>query len=75
VTTKPAPKIDFNTLADFALGNLAPESALIVIRELERSPQASRDLEFILKLIAYFDYRLDTLPAAQQAADRSLSGP
>jgi hypothetical protein len=45
-------------LADFALGHLTPEASMKVSRELERNPQAYRNLEFILKLIAYFEVRL-----------------
>ena len=51
----PAPTMDLCTLADFALGRLTPKVSMKVSRELERNPQAYRNLEFILKLIAYFE--------------------
>jgi hypothetical protein len=53
--TLAAPPIDLDTLLDFALGKLTPEDSLKIIRELERNPQASRDLQFILKLTTYMD--------------------
>ncbi len=51
----PASTVDLCTLTDFALGNLTTEESLKVIAELERDPQATRDLEFILKLIAHLE--------------------
>jgi hypothetical protein len=53
----PALIIDLWTLADFALGKLTPEASLEVIRELERNPQASRNLEFILTLMAFSELK------------------
>jgi hypothetical protein len=50
----PTTKITFCTLTDFAMGNLSPEASQEVIRELERNPQASKDLELVLMLIDYF---------------------
>ncbi len=50
----PASTINFCTLTDFAMGNLSPEASMEVVRELERNPQASQDLELVLKLIEYF---------------------
>ena len=53
--TLATPPIDLDTLIDFALGKLSPKDSLKIIQELKRSPQASRDLELILKLLNYFD--------------------
>jgi hypothetical protein len=53
----PAPTIDFSVLTDFALGNLSPEASAKVIRILERDPEASRQLEVILNLIADYEKR------------------
>ncbi len=47
---------DINTLVDFALGKLSPEDSLKILQELKRNPQASRDLEFILKIVAHIEY-------------------
>jgi hypothetical protein len=52
--TLATPPIDINTLVDFALGKLSTEDSLKIIQEIERNPQASRDLEFILKLMCFF---------------------
>ena len=51
----PASTVDLCTLTDFALGHLSTEESLKIIDELERNPKASRDLEFILKLIAHLE--------------------
>jgi len=52
--TLDTPELNYSTLLDFALGRLTPERSLAVLKELERNPRASRDLEFILKLLNYF---------------------
>jgi hypothetical protein len=53
--TLATPPIDLDTLIDFAFGKLSTEDSLKIIQEIERNPQASRDLEFILKLMTYMD--------------------
>ena len=51
----PASTVDFHSLTEFAQGHLFPKEALEVIAKLEQDPQASRDLEFILMLMAHFE--------------------
>jgi hypothetical protein len=56
--TMPTPELDFNTLADFAFGNLNSVESLRVEGELKHNLDASRNLEFILKLIAHFEHEI-----------------
>ena len=53
--TPPDPNPDFSTLVDYAMGRLSTEDSLKITQELERNPQASKTLEFILGLIDLFE--------------------
>ena len=49
------PNPDFSTLVDYAMGRLSMENSLKITQELERNPQASKTLDFILGLIDLFE--------------------
>lgn len=71
----PATTIDLCKLADFILGNLSPEDSVAVYRELERNPEALRNLEIILKVIAHCDTQCsmnnpDRLPPVSSGKSR-----
>jgi anti-sigma factor RsiW len=63
------PPLDLCTLTDFALGRLSAEASSRVISELERNPQASRDLEAILKIIAHFEHPLRDISSTRDGQE------
>jgi len=45
--------IPLSTLADFVLGHLSPEDSLDLIDRIERDPQASAGLNFLIDLLNF----------------------
>ena len=49
--TPPDRNPDFSKLVDYAMGRLSMGDSLMITEQLEANPQASKNLEFILKLV------------------------
>ena len=58
MATTDASTPDLSLLIDYARGKLTVEDSLKITEELEQNPTASKNLEFILKLIAFFEEQL-----------------